>query len=192
MRTRSQNNVQQIRKLTDGTIRYPLPQALLSESTLLEPSCFSNAIKINERRNAMQVEFNALLKNQIWSFVPPMAAKNVVGCKLVFKLKSKADGSIERHKARLIAKGFHQHASLDYGETFSPVVKPTTIRIVLSIAYSASWSIKQIDIQNAFLHGILTEDVYMTQPPGFIHPNHPQYICKLHKEIYGLKQAPRA
>jgi hypothetical protein len=140
----------------------------------------------------MQVEFNALLKNCTWSLVPPQAAKNVVGCKWVFKLKRKADGSVERHKARLVAKGFHQHAGLDYGETFSLVVKPTTIRTVLSIAYSAGWTIKQIDIQNAFLHGILDEDVYMAQLSGFIHPTHPQHICKLHKAIYGLKQAPRA
>jgi hypothetical protein len=94
----------------------------------------------------MQVEFNSLLQNHTWSFVPPMVAKNVVGCKWVFKLKRKADGSIESHKARLVAKGFHQQAGLDYGETYSPVVKLTTIQIVLSIAYSASWSLKQIDI----------------------------------------------
>jgi len=140
----------------------------------------------------MQVEFNALLKNQTWSLVPPSAANNVVGCKWVFKLKRKADGTIERHKARLVAKGFHQHAGIDYGETFSPVVKPTTIRTVLSIAYSAGWSMQQIDIQNAFLHGLLTEDVYMAQPPGFIHSSYPHHVCKLQKAIYGLKQAPRA
>jgi len=93
----------------------------------------------------MQVEFNTLLQNQIWSLVPPMATENVVGCKWVFKLKRKADGSIERHKVRLVAKGFHQQAGLDYGETYSPVVKPTTIRTVLSIAYFAGWSHKQID-----------------------------------------------
>jgi hypothetical protein len=134
----------------------------------------------------MQVEFNALLKNRTLSLVPPQAAMNVVGCKCLFKLKRKADGSIERHKARLVANGFHQHAGLDYGETFSHVVKPTTIRTVLSIAYSAGWTIKQIDIQKPFLHGILDEDVYMAQPPGFIHP--PQHICELHKAIYGLNR----
>jgi hypothetical protein len=192
MRTRSQNNVSTIRKLTDGTVRYPLPRALLSEAAITEPTCFTNAVKVNEWRTAMQTEFNALLKNNTWTLVPASVAQNVVGCKWVFKLKRKADGSIERHKARLVAKGFHQHVGIDYGETFSPVVKPTTIRTVLSHAYSAGWSMKQIDIQNAFLHGILSEDVYMEQPPGFIHPSYPHHICKLKKALYGLKQAPRA
>jgi hypothetical protein len=124
--------------------------------------------------------------------VPSQAASNLVGCKWVFKLKRKADGSIERHKARLVAKGFHQQAGIDYGETFSPVVKPTTIRTVLSLAYSAGWSLNQIDIQNAFHHGFLSEDVYMVQPPSFINPNYPQHVCKLHKALYGLKQSPWA
>jgi hypothetical protein len=141
----------------------------------------------------MQVEFNALLKNKTWTLVPLSVAKSVVGCKWVFKLKRKVDGSTKRHKARLVAKGgFHQHASIDYGETFSLVVKPTTIRIVLSLAYSAGWTMKQIDIENAFLHGLLFEDVYMDQPPSFTHPSYPHHVCKLQKALYGLKQAPRA
>jgi hypothetical protein len=192
MQTRSQNNVSTIRKLTDGTMRYPLPRALLSEAAITEPTCFTNAVKVSEWRTAMQTEFNALMKNSTWTLVPTSVAKNVVDCKWVFKLKRKADGSIDRHKVRLVAKGFHQHAGIDYGETFSPVVKPTTTRTVLSHADSARWSMKQIDIQNAFLHGLLSEDVYMEQPPGFIHPSYPHHICKLKKALYGLKQAPRA
>lgn len=187
MRTRSQNNVSTIRKLTDGTVRYPLPRALLSEAAISEPTCFTNAVKVSEWRTAMQTEFNALLKNSTWTLVPASVAKNVVGCKWVLKLKRKADGSIDRPNARLVAKGFHEHAGIDYGETFSPVVKPTTIRTVLSHAYSAGWSMKQIDIQNAFMHGLLSEDVYMEQPPGFIYPSYPHHICKLKKALYGLK-----
>jgi hypothetical protein len=119
--------------------------------------------------------------------VPPQATTNIVGCNWVFKLKKKADGSVERHKERLVAKGFHQQVGLDYGETYSPVVKPTTIITVLSVAYSAGWSLKQINIQNAFLHGFLSEDVHMVQPPGFINPSYPQHVCKLRKSLYGLK-----
>ena len=91
-----------------------------------------------------------------------------------------------------MAKGFHQQTGIDYGETYSHVIKPTTVRTVLSLAISAGWSIQQIDIQNAFFHGILFEDVFMTQTPGFQHPQFLNYVCKLHKAIYGLKQAPRA
>jgi hypothetical protein len=89
-----------------------------------------------------QLEFNALLHHQTWSLVPKSYARNIVGCKWVFKLNCKADGSIERHKARLVAKGFHQQKGVEFGETFSPIVKPTTIKTVLSVANSAGWSIQ--------------------------------------------------
>ena len=140
----------------------------------------------------MNAEFDVLLRNGTWSLIAPPPNANIVGCRCVCIVKRKVDGSIERLKARLVAKGFHQQADVDFGETYSPVVKPTTIRTVISIAFSAGWSIKQIDIQNAFLHGFLSEDVYMVQPPGFLHPSFPNHVCKLQKAIYGLKQAPRA
>uniref|UniRef100_A0A2N9I1E0 Reverse transcriptase Ty1/copia-type domain-containing protein n=1 Tax=Fagus sylvatica TaxID=28930 RepID=A0A2N9I1E0_FAGSY len=140
----------------------------------------------------MNLEFDALLKNRTWNLVPSLPSQNLIGCKWVFRVKRHADGSIERFKARLVAKGFHQQPGIDYGETYSPVIKPTTVCAILSIAISVGWSIRQIDIQNAFLHGHLSEDVFMAQPPGFQHPSYPIYVCKLNKAIYGLKQAPRA
>lgn len=194
MVTRSRNQITKPKHHSDGTVRYPLPHALITEyaSTEIEPTCYSIAMKDQNWRQAMNVEFDALLKNHTWNLVPPSSATNVIGCKWVFRLKRKADGSIERHKARLVAKGFHQQAGIDYGETYSPVIKPTTVRLVLSLAISGGWPIHQIDIQNAFLHGDLSEEVYMTQPPSFAHPQYPSHICKLQKALYGLKQAPRA
>ena len=120
------------------------------------------------------------------------AGANVVGWKWVFKLKYKSDGSIERYKARLVAKGYNQTQGLDYFDTFSPVVKPAIIRIVLTIALSFGWKVRQLDVQNAFLNGELEELVYMSQPPGFQNPNFPRQVCRLKKALYGLKQAPRA
>lgn len=103
-----------------------------------------------------------------------------------------ANDCVEHRKARLVAKGFHQQYGLDYSETFSPVLRPAIVHFVLSLAVRAGWSMRQLDMQSAFLHGDLTVAVFMVQPPGFIHPNYPNHVCKLRKAIYGLKQAPRA
>lgn len=158
----------------------------------VEPTCFTSANKSPIWRKAMVEELNALIRNGTWSLHPVTPSMNIVGYKWVFRIKHRADGSIERYKAHLVAKGFHQQEGLDYFETFSPVVKPTTIRTVLSLAVSNNWSLRQLDVHNAFLHGSLQEDVYMHQPPGFVDVAHPSFICKLHKSLYGLKQAPRA
>jgi transposase InsO family protein len=195
MRTRAQNQIFKPKQFLDGTIRYPISRALLTTITSqydVEPTCYSSASKIAAWREAMNSEFDALLRNGTWQLVPHTSHMNVVGCKWVFKLKRKADGSIERYKARLVAKGYHQQHGVDFEDTFSPVVKQTTIRVLLSLAISSGWCLKQIDIQNAFLHGFLKEQVFMQQPPGFTHPQFPNHVCHLRKAIYGLKQAPRA
>ena len=140
----------------------------------------------------MEQEYQALLRNQTWTLVPPQSRVNVIDSKWVFKVKRHSDGSIERYKARLVARGFRQRFGLDYEDTFSPVVKPTTIRLLLSLAVTRGWFLRQLDVQNAFLHGVLAEEVYMRQPPGFSDPDRPDHLCRLSKAIYGLKQAPRA
>lgn len=140
----------------------------------------------------MDTEYSALMKNKTWHLVTPKKGINVIDCKWVYKVKRKADGSLGRYKARLVAKGFKQRYGIGYEDTFSPVIKSSTIRIILSIAVSSGWSLRQLDVQNAFLHGLLEEEVYMKQPPGYEDRSLPGYIYKLNKALYGLKQAPRA
>ena len=106
--------------------------------------------------------------------------------------KKRSDGTIDRYKARLVANGFKQRYGLDYEDTFSPVVKIATICLVLAISVSKGWGLRQLDVQNAFLHGVLEAEVYMKQPHGFKASRFPHHICKLDKALYGLKQAPRA
>jgi hypothetical protein len=100
----------------------------------------------------------------------------VIDSKWVYKIKRKAYGSLDRYKAHLVAKGFKQQYGIDYDKTFSPVIKSTTIRIILSLAVSRAWTMRQLDVQNVFLHGFLKEDVYMCQPPGYEDKTLPHYV----------------
>ena len=152
----------------------PLPKTI-------EPTCVSQALSQPQWRDAMFSELTTLIKHETWDLVPIPLNYNPMGYKWVFRVKRKPDGSVDRFKAHLVAKGYHQRPELDYKETFSSVVKPTTIRIVLSIAIVNGWDIRQMDINNAFLHGALSEIVYMMQPSNLNH------VCRLKKAIYGLK-----
>ena len=184
MITRSKNNIVKLNP------KYSL--TITAELDTTEPTSHTQALKNPHWRAAMSDEFDALLRNGTWDLVPPDNSQNIVGCKWVFRIKQKPDGTIDRYKARLVAKGFHQRPGIDYHDTFSPVAKPTTVRVLLSLAVSRGWSLRQMDVNNAFLQGPLDEDVFMSQPPGFVDPNLPTYVCKLNKAIYGLKQASRA
>lgn len=132
------------------------PTALVAYVDDDEPTCYSQAVKLPQWRAAMDVEFNALLHNQTWQLVPGRHDMNIIDCKWVFCVKRKADGTVESYKARLVAKGFNQVPSEDYFETFSPVIKPTTVRLLLSFAVSNQWTMRQLDVHNTFLNIMVT------------------------------------
>ncbi|RVW60938.1 Retrovirus-related Pol polyprotein from transposon RE1 [Vitis vinifera] len=164
----------------------------LSAIKVLEPSTLKQAFKDPNWTKAMEMEIAALHRNHTWDLVEQPPNVNVIGCKWVYKLKYKPDGSIERYKARLVAKGYNQTYGLDYFETFSPVVKAATIRIILIVAISFKWEIRQLDVHNAFRNGELEEQVYMSQPLRYFDTQFPNRVCRLKKALYGLKQAPQA
>lgn len=139
----------------------------------------------------MKEELQALHDNNTWKLVPRPSDTNIVGSKWVYRVKTKEDGSIDHFKARLVAKGLTQVPGIDYDETFSLVVKPTTIHLIIALSLSFKWSLRQLDVKNTFLHGNLKETIYMEQPPGFIDSSMPDYVYLLKKSLYGLKQAPR-
>lgn len=113
----------------------------------------------------------------------------MVSCRWIFKTKLHADGSIERHKTHLVAKGFSQIHNLDFEDTFNLVVHPATVRIILFIVVTSGWLLHHLDVKNVFLHGHIFEEVYMDQPYGYIDPQFPHHIYQLKRALYGLKQA---
>ncbi|WKA06040.1 hypothetical protein VitviT2T_023967 [Vitis vinifera] len=135
---------------------------------------------------------NALKKNGTWEVIDLPREKKVVGCKWVFIIKSKIDGSVERYKARLVEKDFTQTYGIDYQETFDPVAKINSIRVLLSLAKNSNWPLHQLDVKNAFLNGDLDEEVFMSPPLGFEERFGVGKVCKLKKSLYRLKQLPRA
>ena len=124
----------------------------------------------------MTDEYRALMRQHTWDLVPRPTGVNVIRCMWLFKHKYRENGDLERHKARLVVNGKSQQVDVDCDETFSPVVKPATIRTILSIAMSKNWPIHQLDVKNAFLQGDLKETVYMHQPPGFVNPSAPTFV----------------
>ena len=139
----------------------------------------------------MDLEFEALTQRETWVLVPRPPHTNIVTCRWIFNLKYNQNGTINRHKARLVARGFSQTYGVDYKETFSPVVRLNSVHILLSLAVNQGWSLHQLDVSNAFLYGELTEQVFMEQPPGYVHSGGTDKVCHLCRAIYGLKQSPR-
>ena len=178
MKTRSQHGI------TRPNPKYlDFHAARITPTLPTEPRTVKSALRHPGWTIAMNEELAALSANNTWDLIPPQPNMNVVGNKWVYKVKLRSDGSLERLKARLVAKGFNQVDGIDFSETFSPVIKPGSIRLILTVAVVQGWDIRQLDVKNAFLHGFLSEPVYMQQPPGFEDIHHPLHVCKLNRAL---------
>ncbi|KAK4397606.1 Retrovirus-related Pol polyprotein from transposon RE2 [Sesamum angolense] len=162
-------------------------------SSVSIPNTYLEALRHPAWKMAMDDEMSALISRGTWELVEVTPDTDIVACRWVFTLKFRADGTLDRYKARLVAKGFTQTYGVDYFETFSPVARLNSIRVLFSLAVNLNWTMYQMDIKNAFLYGDLNGTVYMEQPPGYVAQGEKQrMVCKLKKAIYGLKQSPRA
>ncbi|GKF09016.1 putative RNA-directed DNA polymerase [Tanacetum coccineum] len=156
----------------------------------VEPTCYKEAILDSNWIDAMNAEIEVLNENNTWIITDFPPNKKAIGNKWIYKIKYKSSGDMDRYKARLV-KGFNQKEGIDFDETFSPVVKMSTVRCVIALSVTNCWPLFQLDINNAFLYGDLDEDIYMTIPKGFASKDNKNKVCKLVKSLYGLKQAPR-
>ena len=159
-----------------------------------EPQTVTEALNCPEKEQweaAMQKEMDSIYSNNVWDLVEQPENRKPIGSKWVFKKKTKADGSIERYKARLVAQGFSQKPGLDYDETFSPVIRFESFRNLVAVAVQKGLKLHQLDITAAFLNGHLEDEVFMRQPEGFVVEGKEHLVCRLKQSLYGLKQSPR-
>ncbi|GJS00582.1 retrovirus-related pol polyprotein from transposon TNT 1-94 [Tanacetum coccineum] len=159
-----------------------------------EPTSYREAVTSSEGhqwKEAIKSEIDSILQNHTWELVDLPPGCKPLGYKWIFKKKMKADGTIDKYKARLVIKGYRQREGLDYFDTYSPVTRITSIRMVLAIAALRNLEVHQMDVKTAFLNEDLEEEIYMNQPEGFIAPGQESKVCRLVKSLYGLKQAPK-
>ena len=135
----------------------------------------------------MMEEYQSIMKNDVWEVVPRPEEKSVVISKWLFKIKHGADGSVEKQKARFVSRGFSQKEGVDYDETFAPVARYTSIRTIIAIASVMGWKLHQMDVNMAFLNGVVDQEVYIGQPKGFTVHESESHVCRLKKVLYGLK-----
>ncbi len=186
-------SIQQQRYSQQDSLWIMRPRSLTSLH-VEEPVTVDDALASPESiqwQEAIANELQSMEQHGVWELVPRPRGANIVGCRWVFKVKTNADGSVERYKARLVAQGFRQKEGVDYQEVFAPTIGHESIRCILSLAASFDMEIHHMDIKTAFLHGELEETVYMKQPPGFARAGLQDYVCRLKRSIYGLKQSPR-
>ncbi|CAL8091268.1 unnamed protein product [Prunus armeniaca] len=159
-----------------------------------EPQTYKEAISSPEApfwKEAINSEVESIMQNHTWELVDIPPGNRPIGYKWIFKKKLKADGTIDKYKARLVAKGYRQKEGLDFFDTYSPVTRITSIRMLIAIASIYDMEIHQMDVKTAFLNGELDEEIYMEQPEGFVVKGQELKVCKLVKSLYGLKQAPK-
>jgi len=159
--------------------------------TIFEPLNYEQAKNHKEWMEAMQEEYDSIMKNETWELTELPENKVPIGSKWLYETKFNADGSIDRYKARLVAKGYSQKEGIDYEDTFAPVAKMNTIRIMIALATKYDWKLHQLDVKSAFLNGDLKEEIYLVQPEGFVKKGQEHLVRKLRKALYGLKQTPR-
>jgi hypothetical protein len=177
-----------------GTMRQvKKPKPFSSYTTLMcdlleeEPTCFEEAIQRKEWADAMTEEYQSIMKNEVWEIVPRPKNKDVVSSRWLFKIKHVADGSIGKYKARFVARGFFQKEGIDYEETFAHVARYTSIETIIALAAKMKWKLHQMDVNIAFLNGVIEEEVYIEQPQGFEVEDGKSHACRLKKALYGLK-----
>jgi hypothetical protein len=161
-------------------------QNLAVYTTNNDPKSFGEAEKLDVWRKAMDQEMEAIENNMTWELTTLPDRANTIGVKWVYKTKYNEKGEIEKHKAKLVAKGYSQKHGINYDEVFAPVARWDTIRAILALAAKENWKVFQLDVKSAFLHGELTEDIYVEQPPGYQKGNK-DMVYKLKKALYGLK-----
>jgi hypothetical protein len=166
--------------------------ALVTTIRDIEPQTFAQAVDHQVWREAMVEEYDSIVRNDVWDVVLRPVGKSVVTSRWLYKTKIATDGSVEKHKAHFVARGFSQIEGVNYDETFAPVARYTSIRTIIAIAAEMGWRIHQMDVKTAFLNGFIEEEVYIEQPQGFEVSDRETHMCLLRKALYGLKQAPRA
>ena len=159
---------------------------------IVEPTNYKEASQSDAWKAAMDEEIESIIRNHTWDLVELPEGKTPIGCKWLYKPKINVDGSIEKLKARLVAKGYSQQEGIDFDDTFSPVAKLNTIRMLISLAKKHKWELHQLDVKSAFLNGELKEEIYLVQPERFVKRGQEHLVCRLKKALYGLKQAPRS
>ena len=158
---------------------------------VIEPTTVDEALSDDRWILAMQEELNQFQRNDLWDLVPKPQQKNIIGTKWVFRNKLNEQGEVVRNKARLVAQGYSQQEGIDYTETFSLVAKLEAIRLLLSYAVNHDIILYQMNVKSAFLNGVISEELFVKQPPGFEDLKHLDHVYKLKKSLYGLKQVPR-